>query len=330
MKNKLLFIIPVCIFLLAGIGILLYPKKSVEPVLCQVAVPEFPVMQNPSLPAEDTPYQVLPESEGRLADYTIHDDVIYYMVGYPFDVGVTGYRHMAVFKQALAGGELEKVTDYESDKCMEVTELYFDEQLGWIGCVDDYELWQYTLYDDHIEEVSYEDEEPPSVEEVIKGYNVDADTLDGVTWVRHENETYVVWMKCPYLGDSITTIGSTTNILNKTTGEVTVIENSEYCEGALDGQVLYGDYLFFHVYDDEKAHINEEDYFENNYMFDLKTRKEKRITTNQGTVGQTDSVLYYDTPKIYEKGICFMAQSAEETEGDGTHANRYMYYMELE
>ena len=329
MKRRFLFIIPVCVFILAGICIFMLPKRPAEPILCHVEVPDFPVMSNPDSAKEDTSYQVLSESTGVIAAYTIHENNIYYIVGYPFDLGITGYRYMSIFQQPLTGGEVEKVTDYESDKYMEVTELYYDEQLGWIGCVDDYELWQYTLNGNHVEEVPYVDEELLAVEDVVKGYDVDAATLDGRTWICHESETYVVWAKWPYLGDAATSIGSTTNILNKKTGEITVIQNSDYCEGALSGQVLYGDYLFFHVYDDEKAHVHEEDCFENNYMFDLRTGQAIRLTTNYGTLGETDSI-FYDKPKIYEDGICFLSQLEEVTKETATISNQYMYYIVLE
>lgn len=329
MKEKLPFIILSYILLLVGVGIFLYLKKPVAPILCHVEVPVFPMMSNPDSTEEDESYQVLSESAGWIADYTIHDDVIYYIVGYSFDVDIKGYQYISVFKQSLTGGELEKVIDYESDKYMEITEFYYDEHLRWVGCVDDYVLWQYTLYDEHIEETPYEDEEPLVVKDVIKGYNVDADTLEGTTWICHENKTYIVWAKWPYHGEGDTSIGSTTNILNKETGEVTVIENSDYCEGALKGQVLYGDYLFFYVYDDEKMHINEGDFFGNNYMFNLKTGRGKRLTANYGTLGETDSILY-DKPKIYEKGICFLSKIEAITEKGPILSNQYMYYMELE
>lgn len=298
-----------------------------EPALCRLEIPAFPIMHNPNPKETELPdgVEVLSESEGNIDAYTIYGDNVYYLVGYRFHSGIVGYRYMSLFRQPLAGGEAEKLIDYESDRYMEVTRLYYDGQLKWIGCIDDYELWQYTIYNNHVEKAIYEEEIPPAMEDIIKYHDIDKATLDGRTWVCHQNETYIVWAKWPCIGDSATSVGSTTNILNKETGEVTVIQNSDYCEGSLSGQVLYGDYLFFYVYDDEQAHVQEEDFFDNNYMYDLKTGKVKRLTENHGGMKEYDSI-WHDRPQIYEKGICFLGKRANAVdEGYIT----YLYYMEM-
>ncbi len=335
MKKNFLLILSISIILIVFViaGLMLYGRgsktQSNEPQLKHIEIPEFPVVKNPLNP-EDTPSQdpnqgILTESSGEIAQYIIHDNQIYYIVAYDFG-GYGWYKQISVFKQDLADGNLQKVMDYNSDKWIEITGISYEEQLKLIACGDDYHLWEYTMLDGHMEEKEYYENEQ-KVADAVKEYDVEAAALDGTAWICDENEQYLVWELWPQIGeDTDTSIGSTTNVLNKKTGSLNRIENDGY--GSVHSPVLYGNHMFFLTIDDVKSYASETDSYENVYMINLESGKESRLTENYGTE-DTIETIFYDEPRTYDKGICFRSRFCQGVEGDINISNQYIYYMEL-
>lgn len=336
MKKRILLIIPVIIVFIICVvlGLWLYGKpivktQSGKPQLKYIEIPEFPVVKNPLAP-EDTPSQdpeqgILTESQGEIAQYIIHDNQIYYIVAYDFG-GYGWYQQISVFKQALEGSDVQKVMDYQSDKWIEITGISYEDSLKLIACDDNYRLWEYTMLDGDLEEAVY-DEGERTVEDAVKEYDVDADALDGSTWICGENEQYLVWELWPQIAENTdTSFGSTTNILNKKTGELKRIENDMY--GSVHSPVLYGDRIFFLTIDDIKSYASEKDSYENIYMVHLESGEECRLTTNYGAADKIDTI-FYDEPRRYDRGICFRSRLHQGVEGQVNTSNQYIYYMEL-
>lgn len=335
MKKRILLIIPTFILFIVvvALGLWLYGKpigktQSGKPQLKYIEIPEFPVVKNPLSP-EDTPSQVpggiLTESSGEIAQYMIHDNQIYYIIAYDF--GEYGwYQQISVFKQALDKPDVQKVMDYHSDRWIDITGISYEDNLKLIACDDSYNLWEYTMLDGTMEEAVYY-ESDRTVEDAVKDYDVDADALDGNTWVCGENEQYVVWELWPQIAENVdTSFGSTTNILNKKTGELNRIENDTY--GSVHSPALYGNRIFFLTIDDIKSYASEKDSYENIYMIQLESGEESRLTTNYGAEDKIDTI-FYDNPRLYDRGICFLSRLHQGVEGNTNTSNQYLYYMEL-
>lgn len=339
MRRKLLFIIPICILFFAGICIFLHMKKTAEPVLCHVEVPTFPVVTNPNS-AEDTPRatpeSVKMESTGEIKAYTIHDDVIYYIVAYDFG-GYGWAKQFSVFKQPLTGDGLEKVMDYVCDRYLDVTKLWFDESLKWMGYDDMYAYYSYTLLDDQVEEMPCEEEQDADIRDVVRGFHVGEELLMGYCFVCGEDDEYVVWEQEPYsTEEQRTSYDVRWNVLDKKRDKVVTYSPEKY--GDTYVPILCKGNLFFRVYnaivnpDTTKESSTEEDLADNTEdicRLNLATGKMEILTPEHYGEGE-EKEIGYDFPKSYGDGICFMGWQNTWEDDHWENDYTYIYFMGIE
>lgn len=338
MRKKLLCIIPICIFFLAGIGIFLHMKKPAKPILCHVEVPAFPVVANPNS-AEDTPSQVpgsvKMESTGAIKAYTIHDDVIYYIIAYDFG-GYGWAKQFSVFKQPLTGDGLEKLTDYTCDRYLDVTRLWFDESLKWMGYDDEYAYYRYTLIDEQIEEIPCEEEQDADIRDVVRGFHVGEELLIGYCFVCGEDDEYVVWEQEPYsTEEQRVPYDVRWNVLDKKKDKVSTYSPEKY--GDTYVPILCKGNLFFQAFNAiEDADATEENSTEEDFADDTEDICRLNLATGKMEIltpeyhKEEGKEAGYDFPESYGDGICFVGWHDIWLTDHWEYDYAYMYFMELE
>lgn len=334
-KRMVILSVLLVILIITAVSIVLLKKKgSVSRLQC-VEIPEFPVTEikcadrHRSL-MEELGQEFVTATSGEIVNYVLHDQWMYYIITYDYSF-LDWYAQMAVFRQNLENGQWEQLIAWDAPRNICIQTAGYDGNLFWDAYDEEDNKWRYTLGENGVTETALEQDDgvykpwlPYKVDAdlhaCLEPYTVKDEDILGRAWLDGEDKDYVVWTFWPMIGDNTDTyFGSSVNILDKKSGQVTKIMCEDY--GAMYSPVLYKGNLFFLTISDIKSYEKEGDSYENVYRVNIETGEEERLTTNYGSEDSLDAICF-DLPKTYEDGVCFLSRVHEGEE----ISYQYMYY----